>query len=150
MALAHDPELLVLDEPSSGLDPVARRELADVIREFMIDPSHSVLFSTHITAELDDLADSVIVLSRGEVRFAGMLDDLHARFALARGGAGVAAAALQHVIGLRREPSGRWQGLIDMDDSARFGPDVVLDPASTDDVVVHFAGHPTRSEEVNA
>ncbi|MBW4041201.1 MAG: ABC transporter ATP-binding protein [Acidobacteria bacterium] len=139
MALAHAPQLLVLDEPSSGLDPVARRELADVIREFMIEPDHTVLFSTHITSELDDLADHVVVMSRGEVAYAGVLDDLHEQFAVVRGAGGFPPAALPSTIGLRRDTSGRWEGLIRAEDTRWFGPEVVIDQASTDDVVVHLA-----------
>ena len=50
------PELLVLDEPTSGLDPLARGELLDKLSEFMTDERHSVLFSTHITTDLDRMA----------------------------------------------------------------------------------------------
>ncbi|MGN6445909.1 ABC transporter ATP-binding protein [Amnibacterium sp.] len=141
IALAHAPQLLVLDEPSSGLDPVARRELADTIREFMIDPAHTVLFSTHITAELDDLADHVVVMNRGEIAYDGALEDLHERFAVARGAGAVPAAATDATIGVRRDISGRWEALIHVDDTGLFGPDVVIDQATTDDVVVHFAEH---------
>lgn len=141
MALAHRPELLVLDEPSSGLDPVARRDLADIIREFVVDPSHTVLFSTHITSELDDLADFVVLLNAGRIAYSGMLDELHERFAVVRGRAPFPDAARPSMIGLRFEPSGRYEGLIRADHTHWFGPDVVIDPASTDDIVVHFAEH---------
>ena len=141
MALAHRPQLLLLDEPSSGLDPVARRDLADIIREFMVDPSHTVLFSTHITSELDELADHIIVLNDGLVAFAGMLDELHERFAIVRGRPPFPDEARPATIGLRFESSGVYEALIRTEDTARFGPDTVIDAASTDDVVVHFAEH---------
>jgi ABC-2 type transport system ATP-binding protein len=139
MALAHRPDLLLLDEPSSGLDPVARRDLADVIREFMVDPGHTVLFSTHITSELDDLADHIIVLNAGEIAYTGGVDDLHERFAVARGPAPFPETARSSAIGLRLESSGRYEALIHTADTAAFGPEAVIDAASTDDVVVHFA-----------
>jgi ABC-2 type transport system ATP-binding protein len=139
MALAHRPELLVLDEPSGGLDPVARRDLADILREFMLDPNHTVLFSTHITSDLDDLADHVIVLTAGRVAYTGMLDDLHERFAIVRGRAPFPENARPTAIGLRVESSGRYEALIRTEDTALFGSDAVIEAASTDDVVVHFA-----------
>ncbi|WP_186317805.1 ABC transporter ATP-binding protein [Curtobacterium sp. 9128] len=139
MALAHDPDLLVLDEPTSGLDPVARRELADLIREYMTDPGHSVLFSTHITAELDDLADHIVVLNAGRVVFAGMLDELHDRFAVVRSSTPITPGVRTAAIGARTGPSGGYEALIRTDDTAAFGSDVVIDQATTDDVVVHFA-----------
>lgn len=139
MALAHDPDLLVLDEPTSGLDPVARRELADLIREYMTDPGHSVLFSTHITAELDDLADHIVVLNAGRVVFAGMLDELHDRFAVVRSSTPITPGVRTAAIGAGTGPSGGYEALIRTDDTAAFGSDVVIDQATTDDVVVHFA-----------
>ncbi len=145
MALAHRPELLVLDEPSSGLDPVSRRELADTIREFMIDPSHTVLFSTHITAELDNLADYIIVLNGGVVAYSGALDDLHERFAVVRGPAPFPEAARSATIGLRLETAGGYEGLIRASDTSEFGRDAVIDAATTDDVIVHFAEQARQS-----
>lgn len=139
MALAHHPDLLVLDEPSSGLDPSARRDLSDAIREFMLDPEHTVLFSTHITSDLDDLADHVVVLNAGEIAYAGMLDELHERFAVVRGQAPFPDGARSSTIGLRLEPSGRYEGLIQAENTAWFGPETVIDSATTDDVVVHLA-----------
>lgn len=139
MALAHHPDLLVLDEPSSGLDPSARRDLADAIREFMLDPDHTVLFSTHITGDLEDLADHVVVLNAGRIAYGGMLEELHERFAVVRGAQPFPEAALSSTIGLRIEPSGRYEGLIRTEDTAWFGPDTVIDSATTDEVVVHLA-----------
>ena len=57
LALSHNARLLILDEPTSGLDPVSRDELLDVFREFVADGKRSILFSTHITSDLDKCAD---------------------------------------------------------------------------------------------
>jgi ABC-2 type transport system ATP-binding protein len=57
VALSHNAELLILDEPTSGLDPVARDEICDLLREFVTDENKSVLFSTHITTDLEKTAD---------------------------------------------------------------------------------------------
>ena len=58
-ALSHDPQLLVLDEPTGGLDPVMRSEILDLFLEFMQDESHSILMSTHITSDLEHIADYI-------------------------------------------------------------------------------------------
>ncbi|UFU06304.1 AAA family ATPase [Ruania halotolerans] len=134
-ALAQQPELLILDEPSSGLDPASRRQIADLIRDFMVDPSHAVLFSTHITTDLENLADEIMVLVAGEVAHHGPLIDLPEQFAMARGSGTPPSGPL---IGLQAARA-QWSAMIRLQDSAAFGPEVVIDAASIDDVVVHLA-----------
>jgi len=135
IALAQNPDLLILDEPSSGLDPASRREVVDVIREFMIDPQHAVLFSTHITTDLDDLADELIVLVGGRIAHRGALPDAKDDFAMARGSGVTPDAGL---IGVQTSGA-QWSGLIRIDDSASFGADVVIDAATIDDIIIHLA-----------
>lgn len=133
-ALAQRPELLILDEPSSGLDPASRREVGDVIRHFMVDPRHAVLFSTHITTDLDDLADQLIVFVGGRIAHQGVLPDAKEDFAMVRGTGEVPGA----VLGAQRTGE-HWTALIRTDDSARFGPEVVIDEATIDDIIIHLA-----------
>lgn len=133
-ALAQRPELLILDEPSSGLDPASRREVSDVIRQFMVDPHHAVLFSTHITTDLDDLADQLIVFVGGRIAHQGVLPDAKEDFAMARGTGEVPGA----VLGAQRTGE-HWTALIRTDDSAQFGPEVVIDEATIDDIIIHLA-----------
>jgi ABC-2 type transport system ATP-binding protein len=79
LALARRPRLLVLDEPLAGLDPLARRDFLATVLTAMADDGLSVLLSSHSLPELDRVADYVIVLSRGQLRVAGEIDDLLAR-----------------------------------------------------------------------
>ena len=58
-ALSHHADLLIMDEPTAGLDPVFRRELLDLLAEIMLDERKSILFSTHITTDLDRIADYI-------------------------------------------------------------------------------------------
>lgn len=74
LALAHEPKVLVLDEPTAGLDPVARAEFLEMLREFVADGERAVLFSTHITTDLDKVADYVTLLIDGEVTDSGAID----------------------------------------------------------------------------
>jgi ABC-2 type transport system ATP-binding protein len=73
--LVHDPDLLLLDEPASGLDPRARIELMDILRELK-RMGKTVFISSHILAELGDLCDSVTILDRGAVRYSGPMEAL--------------------------------------------------------------------------
>lgn len=68
-ALSHDPQLLVLDEPTSGLDPVMRSEILDIFLEFMQDESHTILISTHITSDLEHIADYICFIHKGQIMF---------------------------------------------------------------------------------
>ena len=65
-ALAHKPKLLILDEPTSGLDPVVRNEVLDIFLKFIEDEQHSILLSTHITSDLEHIADEIIFIDKGK------------------------------------------------------------------------------------
>ena len=67
VALAHHPKLLILDEPTSGLDPVVRNEILDIFLDFIQDENHSILLSTHITSDLEHIADKIIFIDNGKV-----------------------------------------------------------------------------------
>jgi len=67
--LSHHPKLLVLDEPTTGLDPVARNEVLDIFEDFVQDSDNAILLSTHITSDLEKIADEVVFMANGEVLF---------------------------------------------------------------------------------
>lgn len=75
-ALAHHPRLLILDEPTSGLDPIVRDEILDIFMDFMQDENNSILFSTHITSDLEKIADYITFIHEGEIIFSKNKDDL--------------------------------------------------------------------------
>ena len=76
LALGHEPELLVLDEPVASLDPSARRQFLRTLLEMLDGHERTVLFSTHITSDLERVANRVVILADGQVRFHGELDEL--------------------------------------------------------------------------
>ena len=75
VALSHDAELLILDEPTSGLDPVSREEIVDIFREIVKDGKRAILFSTHITSDLDKCASDIIYIHDGEIMYTGAKKD---------------------------------------------------------------------------
>lgn len=75
-ALSHHPKLLILDEPTSGLDPVARNEILEIFQEFIQDEEHSILVSSHITSDLEHIADYIIFISNGEIVLNKTKDEL--------------------------------------------------------------------------
>ena len=85
LTLAHKPKLLLLDEPTSGLDPVARIEVLDFLREIVSDGETSVLFSTHITGDLDKIADYITVVIDGKVTESLSVDAVEDKYAVVQG-----------------------------------------------------------------
>jgi ABC-2 type transport system ATP-binding protein len=79
LALGHEPELLVLDEPVASLDPSARRQFLRTLLDLLQDHQQTILFSTHITSDLERVAQRVAILGDGKIRFQGELDDLKDR-----------------------------------------------------------------------
>lgn len=78
-ALAHKPELLLLDEPTGGLDPVVRREFLSVLQSELLEEKMSIIFSTHITEDLDKVADYVAMIDKGELLFFETKEELTER-----------------------------------------------------------------------
>lgn len=76
LALAHNPELIILDEPTSGLDPVIRSEILKILLEIIQDENKSVLFSTHITEDVEKIADYVTYLIDGRIVLSASKDEL--------------------------------------------------------------------------
>lgn len=76
VALAHRPELLILDEPSSGLDPIARRDILGAVLRTIAHEGRTVLFSSHLLDEVEEVADHVTMISHGRIVLSGALEDL--------------------------------------------------------------------------
>lgn len=143
LALAHRPELLILDEPTSGLDPVARLEVLDILSDFLIAEGRTVLFSTHITSDLERIADHLHIIGAGRTRFAGTLPDLVEQWAMARGPVSALTPEAEAALtGTRRNGAGAFAGLIRTADTAVFGPDVLIEPPSIDEAVVAMTRGP--------
>ena len=143
LALAHHPELLILDEPTSGLDPVARLDVLDVLRDFLVEEGRTILFSTHITSDLEQIADHLHIIGAGRTRFAGPLTDLTEQWAMARGPVSALTPAAEAALaGTRRNGAGAFSGLIRVSDTAAFGPDVVVEPPSIEEAVAAMTRGP--------
>ncbi|HUY88673.1 MAG TPA: ABC transporter ATP-binding protein [Pirellulales bacterium] len=114
IALAYRPELLVLDEPSSGLDPIVRRDILGAIVRTIADEGRTVLFSSHLLDEVERVSDHVAMLDQGRLAFAGAMDDIkqtHHRLTLVFAEARREPPALQGV--LAWEGAGRqWTALV--------------------------------------
>lgn len=82
VALSHDAKLLILDEATSGLDPVAREEILEVFLDFVKDKNHTILLSSHITSDIEKVADSLIFIKKGQIILKVSKDELLNNYAV--------------------------------------------------------------------
>ena len=83
-ALSHNPKLLILDEPTSGLDPIARNDILDIFQEFIKDGEKSILVSSHITSDLEHIADYITFINNGEIILAKTREELLEDFGIVK------------------------------------------------------------------
>jgi ABC-2 type transport system ATP-binding protein len=138
LALSHGAELVILDEPTSGLDPVFRRQLLDRLAGLLQDGRVSVLFSTHITADLERTADLVTFLRNGRVVFSNPKDEVVGRWVVVKGGRDLLNADSRDFFEGVREREHGFEGLTSRAHEARrlFGDKAAVDRASLDDIMV--------------
>lgn len=139
VTLAHDAKLLLLDEPTSGLDPVGRDEMLEIFRDYMVKEDRTIFFSTHITSDLEKIADYITYIQNGRILYSGLKDDLIEKYCLIRGGIGnLPQSKRKQIFGLREHPNG-FDGMIEMKDIAGFPTSVVTETVSLDDIMVRMS-----------
>jgi ABC-2 type transport system ATP-binding protein len=139
LALSHHAELVVLDEPTSGLDPVVRRRLLTMLQDLISDGRTSVLLSTHITSDLERVADFITFLRDGEVVVSSSRDEIREHWAMVKGPPELANLATGPAFhGLRRGEVGFRVVTSDAAAARRLlGSAALVEPASLDDIVEH-------------
>lgn len=140
-ALSHSPELLVLDEPTGGLDPVMRSEILDILLEFMQDENHSVLMSTHITSDLEHIADYICFIHKGRIVFFEERNEMLEKYRILKcTDEQLASVDKTDIVGLRK---GRFTNEI-LTAAADKYPDITADTASIDDIMVYYVKEDLR------
>ena len=139
-ALAHHPKLLLLDEATSGLDPVMRAEILDLLRRFIQDEEHSVLLSSHITADLEKAADYIVYIRKGRILFEKETDLLLEEYGVLRTGAQqIAALPAELVVATRANAFGQAALVKDRRAAAALLPGAVLDKPTLDDIMQFYS-----------
>ncbi|AIO19093.1 ABC transporter ATP-binding protein YtrB [Candidatus Izimaplasma bacterium HR1] len=137
LALSHHAELLILDEPTSGLDPVARDGLLELFQSLVEDGNVSILFSTHITSDLEKCADYITFIQKGKMIESSSKDDLIDKYRLVNGTVKELDSIKSKLISYKTNAFG-FNGLIQTDkvvksDSIRYGQ------PSLDDIMIYYA-----------
>lgn len=136
VALSHDAKLLILDEPTGGLDVLARDELMDTLHAYIEDGEHSVLFSTHITADLEHAADFITYITNGRLYYSGPKDEFEDAFRVVKGGPAELAAVRGVAEGVRSYGTG-FDALVRVENMPKLSgeTELVIEPASIDDII---------------
>lgn len=138
VALSHEAKLLILDEPTSGLDPVARDELCDILADFVIDENKSVLFSTHITADLEKIADYITFILNGRIVFSGSKENLLEKYVLVKGGQReINSEQRKLIIGLREYGTG-FEGIAEAKSIVRLPKNLLIEPVTLDEIIIYM------------
>lgn len=140
-ALAHHPRLLILDEATSGLDPVVRGEILDLFLEFIQDEDHSILLSSHITSDLEKVADSVAYIHKGRLLFQKDKDELLESYALIQCSAqDLARLPAELIVHSREHAFGRETLVRDPEQVQRLLPGAVFGKADIDTIMQYYTG----------
>lgn len=137
-ALSHKAELILMDEPTSGLDPVFRSEILDVLYALIQDENKSVFFSTHITTDLEKVADYITFINNGQVVFSRPKDEVVEKYKIVKGGKEfLDRDTRKEFIGIRENSFG-FEGLTENIDKIRklFKNNILIEKPSLDDIMV--------------
>ena len=147
LALSHHPELLILDEPTSGLDPVVRDEVLEIFQDFMQDENHAILFSSHITSDIDKIADYLTFIHDGEILFSVTTDELLGEAGILKCSAEEADALDAEREGLLRIRKNQFGCEVLIRNKEQFRmrhPEAVIDSVTTEALMLFYA----RGEKV--
>ena len=139
VALSHKPKLLILDEATSGLDPVMRDDILDVFLEFVQDENHSILMSSHITTDLEKVADYITFIHQGKVLFCKTKDELRYHYGIIRCGAALFGQIDKAEILAYRKDDYQWNVLVaDKEKAVKKYRNAVVDNATIDDILLLY------------
>ncbi len=139
VAFAHHPYLLILDEATSGLDPIARDDILDMFLEFVQDEEHSILVSSHITSDLEKVADYIVFIHAGKIIFCEAKDELLERYGIIKCGAAQFDAIDKKDIVAYRKQDYEWQVLVaNRAKAAKKYSKAMVIPATIDEIMLLY------------
>jgi ABC-2 type transport system ATP-binding protein len=138
VALSHNAKLLVMDEPTSGLDPIVRNEMINIFREYVVQEDHTILLSSHITADLEKIADEVVFINSGRIVLSGNKDDILERHGILKCKKSELEKISDSLIVSSEVTDYGAQVLVnDRHAAARLYPDMVIEPAALEEIMIY-------------
>ncbi|OZV11147.1 sodium ABC transporter ATP-binding protein [Tissierella sp. P1] len=147
IALSHNADLIIMDEPTSGLDPIFRAEILDVLYSIIQDEKKSIFFSTHITTDLEKIADYITFINKGKIVFSKSKDEILESYGVIKGGKNLLDRdTRKEFIGLRETNVG-FEGLTENPQRLKklFGSEILIEKPTLEDIMVYSV---RRQEDV--
>lgn len=139
VAFSHGAKLLILDEATSGLDPIMRDEILDMFLDFIQDEENSVLVSSHITSDLEKVADYIVFIHNGKIVFSKPKDELLENYGIIKCGARLFDEIGKEEIIAYRKQDYEWQILVgDRQSAQKKYPEALIVPASIDEIMLMY------------
>jgi ABC-type multidrug transport system, ATPase component len=141
VALSHGAELLIMDEPTSGLDPLVRSELLEILATLIQDERKSVFFSTHITSDLDKIADFITFIDHGEIVLSTSKDDILEKYGVVKGAKELLNEEAKSLfLGIKTQKYG-FEGLVKDKEMAHnfFNERAVIEKPTLEDLLIYTA-----------
>lgn len=145
VAMSHKAKLLIMDEPTSGLDPIVRNEMIGIFRDFVVEEDHTILLSSHITGDLEKIADEVVFIEGGKIVFSGNKDEIlekHGILKCKKEEASKVSEAL--IVGVEKEAYSTSILVNDRHAAAKLYPDMVIEEAALEDIMIYYVNAKKR------
>ena len=145
VAMSHKAKLLIMDEPTSGLDPIVRNEMIGIFRDFVVKEDHTILLSSHITGDLEKIADEVVFIDGGKIVFSGNKDEIlekHGILKCKKEEASKVSEAL--IVGVEKEAYSTSILVNDRHAAAKLYPDMVIEEAALEDIMIYYVNAKKR------
>ena len=144
-AMSHKAKLLIMDEPTSGLDPIVRNEMIGIFRDFVVEEDHTILLSSHITGDLEKIADEVVFIDGGKIVLSGNKDEIlekHGILKCKKEEASKVSEAL--IVGVEEEAYSTSILVNDRHEAAKLYPDMVIEEAALEDIMIYYVNAEKR------
>ena len=137
VALSHHPDLLILDEATSGLDPVMREEMLDIFLDFVENEKHSILLSSHITSDLERIADYITFIHKGKIILTETKDNLIYRYAILRcSDKNFSSLDKEDIVAYRKRDYQIDVLVSDIEKARRKYPKIIIDHTTIDEIML--------------
>ena len=145
VALSHNAKLLVMDEPTAGLDPIVRNEILDIFREFVLEEDHSIFISSHITGDLEKIADEVVFIDGGKLFLQGNKDEILERHGVLKCRKDeIDSISKSLIVGVQEGAFGVDVLINDMKAAAKLYPELVIDRTSLEEIMLFYVASARR------